>query len=585
MKRVIISLLLIAMMVLSTTIAMAEPFTPTGSMNGDGWSWTGTWIRNIQNGAMAETSATASHSVDTGASGAFSLDFNTKVGTVNCKTDLGIITESGKRVTVRYNPADVFFYVYVDGSQVATLGHNNFNPIDNFHTQISSNDGNTYTFKVQGYSTDVAIGSVPGQVYISFDNNGVSSAYDGTRYNVPILYSLDFQSAETPLPVATIDTVAPRPGVAGELVHFVGSATNSPTSYDWDFGDGTEHGSGTSVYHQYQTPNTYTVKFTATNIEGTSDEATTDIVIDAAPIVLPDAPMATIVSIEPLSGDAPLMVTFVGSATNNPISYDWDFGDGSEHGSDATVTHTYDTAGTYPVRFTAINDGGASAVVSKVITVTEPVVIPDPTPVPAAAEHIIDPAAAIAFCQYQIFSPDAVVTYDGKGGYSVNDPRKSNTSTVAAPASSPVLFTVSGQVLSAADNMPISDASVVLDNAVQKTNNNGEFKFTGIKAGKYDLALSADGYVAVTQSVDVVEDKLVSIKLDKLSAGIATSAGAANETANMTAVDGSMAAGNTSGMNATAIPTTARSPGFEFVAVLAAVLIVAGVMFYVRRKE
>jgi hypothetical protein len=146
-------------------------------------------------------------------------------------------------------------------------------------------------------------------------------------------------------------------------------------------------------------------------------------------------------------------------------------------------------------------------------------------------------------------------------------------------------------VVSAADNQPIADASVVLGDSLQKTNANGEFKFTGLQAGNYDLAVSADGFVAKTETIDLQADKLISLKLDKVSAGTVISASAANETGNMTTTnmtttttDSSMAAGNTS-KNVTATPSKARAPGFEVIAVLAAVLMVAGAMFYVRRKN
>src|SRR6185437_5449662 len=65
-------------------------------------------------------------------------------------------------------------------------------------------------------------------------------------------------------------------------------------------------------------------------------------------------------SASPTAGDLPLTVDFDGTASsdpdNNPLTYDWDFGDGSPHASGATTSHTYDTAGTYTAKL-QVDDG------------------------------------------------------------------------------------------------------------------------------------------------------------------------------------------------------------------------------------
>lgn len=594
MKRVIFSLLMIAVMMLSTTTALADDFAG-GNMPDQGWALTGNWIsNNIPSGAMVEDSGTATHPVHTGASGEFQCSIQFKYGNLSSHTAVGVQTADGRTVTIDYNPADVSYYANVNGNRVL-LGHDWRTPYEAHYAIISSTDGKIYKFKIGDFTQEINVGSVPTKVYVQFDNNGAPTAHNltdqqagrGSGYNLPVLYRVTWASAETPVPVASIDSITPTSGDAPLTVNFEGSATNNPTSFDWDFGDGSEHGSGEKVSHLYTAAGTYTVTLIASNIGGPSEPVTTQVVVNPEPVVLPDAPVASIDSAAPASGDAPLTVNFEGSATNNPTSFDWNFGDGSEHGSGASVSHTYDTPGTYYVTLIASNEGGNSAAVVTEITVTAPVVIPEvtPTPIPAPGEHIIDQGQAIAFCQYQFYSPDSTVTYDGKGGYTVSDPRKINDTTVANPTSGPTVYAVSGQVISAADNKPIADASVVLDNAMQKTNANGEFKFDGVKAGNYDLAVSADGFVAKTDAVSVTEDKLVSIKLDSVVSATATSASAANETANMTTTNATTTDSSAVAGNATATPTTARSPGFEFITVLAAILIVAGVLFFMGRKN
>lgn len=56
-------------------------------------------------------------------------------------------------------------------------------------------------------------------------------------------------------------------------------------------------------------------------------------------------------------------------------TYAWDFGDGST-GEGATASHTYAEAGTYTVRLTVTDDGGASAVATEQVTVVAPNQLP-----------------------------------------------------------------------------------------------------------------------------------------------------------------------------------------------------------------
>ena len=64
----------------------------------------------------------------------------------------------------------------------------------------------------------------------------------------------------------------------------------------------------------------------------------------------------------PSSGSAPLTVNFDGSASsdpdNDPLTYEWDFGDGSMNGSGATTAHTYQDAGNYTATLTVRDDRG-----------------------------------------------------------------------------------------------------------------------------------------------------------------------------------------------------------------------------------
>lgn len=569
------------MMVLSTTTALAQDFSG-GSLSGQGWTTTGVWIGDeITSGLMVEDSGTISHAVKTNASGAFTADIQSKYGDVVSRTVVGVKTADGKVASIEYDPATVSYYANGNGER-KLLGHDWSTPYTDHHQYISSTDGKTYTFRVGSFSTDILVGSVPTEIFVEFYNNGASTEYDQASdlaktgaYHCPTLYTLAWSSPES-VPVASIVGPSEITKQAPYDATFQGEATNLPDAYQWTVNDvavGTED----KLTYKFDTPGIYTVTFTASNGAG-SGSATVKVTVESAP---PGKPVANIVA-DPMIGTAPLTVEFQGSATEGATTFTWAL-NGETIGTGDKLTYTFSNPGSYDVQLVASN--GVETSDAQTVTIT----VKDPEAAAPAGGHIIDPAQAVAFCQYPIYSPDAVITYDGNGGYTVSDPRQANPTTQANPAAGTITYTLAGQVVGAADNQPIADASIVVGDSLQKTNANGEFAFTGLEAGNYDLAVSADGFVAKTQAVDLQADKLVSLKLDTVSASTAISASAANETANMTmnnttmtTTDSSMAAGSS---NATATPGTARSPGFEVVAVLAAVLMVAGTMFYVRRKN
>ncbi|HET9915086.1 MAG TPA: PKD domain-containing protein [Anaerolineales bacterium] len=98
--------------------------------------------------------------------------------------------------------------------------------------------------------------------------------------------------------------------------------------------------------------------------------------------VQPNQPPIAVISATPLSGAAPLTVTFNGSGSTDPdgsvTSWLWSFGDGSS-ATGAVVTHTYTTIGiTYYPSLTVVDNRGASSWITG-----SPIVVNAPPP-PAA---------------------------------------------------------------------------------------------------------------------------------------------------------------------------------------------------------
>jgi hypothetical protein len=87
----------------------------------------------------------------------------------------------------------------------------------------------------------------------------------------------------------------------------------------------------------------------------------------------------------PTSGEAPLVVTFTDASTNEPTSWQWDFGDGGSS-TEQSPTHEYEEAGTYTVTLTAANDAGSDDAVQRDLVM----VTPPPNPVCTSLENIVD---------------------------------------------------------------------------------------------------------------------------------------------------------------------------------------------------
>jgi serine protease len=160
----------------------------------------------------------------------------------------------------------------------------------------------------------------------------------------------------------------PLTGTAPLTVTFTDASTNSPTSWYWSFGDGGTSTAKNPTY-VYAAAGTYSVSLTATNAYGSNTLTKSGYITVSAP---PTNPPVAAFSGTPLSGTAPLTVTFTDASSNGPTSWSWNFGDGGT----STVqnpSHVYTTAGSYTVALTATNAYGSNTLTKTgYVTVTTP---------------------------------------------------------------------------------------------------------------------------------------------------------------------------------------------------------------------
>ena len=156
----------------------------------------------------------------------------------------------------------------------------------------------------------------------------------------------------------------PLNGSTPLLVQFLNHSTNA-TGYEWDFGDGNTS-TLSSPSHTYTATGVYTVTLSADDGIVT-DTLTRTNLITVATAVAPNADF----SASPLTGTAPLTVTFSNNSTN-ATEYLWDFGDGNTS-TLSSPSHTYTATGVYTVTLSA-GDGIVTDTLVRTgyITVTEP---------------------------------------------------------------------------------------------------------------------------------------------------------------------------------------------------------------------
>ncbi|AKB52502.1 Chitin binding protein [Methanosarcina barkeri str. Wiesmoor] len=154
-------------------------------------------------------------------------------------------------------------------------------------------------------------------------------------------------------PVAAF-SASPTSGKYPLNVKFTDKSTGSPTKWKWDFGDGTKSFLQNPT-HKYSKAGKYTVTLKVTNAAGINTATKSNYITVTGTAQAPTADFWG----WPLSGKAPLKVTFTETSKGSPTSWKWDFGDG-KYSTEKSPTHTYSSAGTYTVKLIATNEAGSS---------------------------------------------------------------------------------------------------------------------------------------------------------------------------------------------------------------------------------
>lgn len=134
-------------------------------------------------------------------------------------------------------------------------------------------------------------------------------------------------------------------------VQFNDLSTGNPTTWNWDFGDGT-NSTLKNPLHIYQAIGTYTVSLRASN--GTSVGFVTK-----TNYITAGNGLQAVFTAYPHQGVAPFTVQFNDTSMGTPTAWLWDFGDGNSS-TLQNPTHLYTQAGSYAVKLTVTNNIGSN---------------------------------------------------------------------------------------------------------------------------------------------------------------------------------------------------------------------------------
>jgi PGF-pre-PGF domain-containing protein len=226
--------------------------------------------------------------------------------------------------------------------------------------------------------TDLSTGGVPNSWYWDFgDDTNSKHATNATHtftnpgvYNVTLIVANEAGNSTVRKP-NYITVTPPQPpvadfstnvtsGTAPLTVLFAatskGGATSKveePTSWYWDFGDGTNSKDSATI-HTFTKPGNYTISLTVGNIIGNNTTTKPDYIV----VTDPNAPVANFSS-NVTQGYSPLSIQFT-DLSQNAESRSWDFGDANTS-TEQNPMHIYSSAGNYSVNLTVSNENGTTS--------------------------------------------------------------------------------------------------------------------------------------------------------------------------------------------------------------------------------
>lgn len=135
----------------------------------------------------------------------------------------------------------------------------------------------------------------------------------------------------------------------GGVTNFTDLTTGTPTSWQWDFGDGSPIDNSQNPFHVYSNPGIFNVQLITSNVHGCIDSIT--VPVEVYPLPTADFAFNTV------------CLNAATQFTDNSISaiaWEWNFGDGSAISNVQSPDHSYLVDGNYNVQLVVTNVEGCT---------------------------------------------------------------------------------------------------------------------------------------------------------------------------------------------------------------------------------
>jgi PKD repeat protein len=182
-------------------------------------------------------------------------------------------------------------------------------------------------------------------------------------------------AANTTTPSPSFTVTPPSPEV-GQVASFNATGTLDEGAqcleaclYTWAFGNEVVR-TGRIQTHAFQTPGVHSVVLTVTDAAGLSASAQQNVIVTA--VARPTVSFTFSPTPTPFAGEpATFTATATAGANHRITQFSWDFGDGSsvETTGNASISHSFSTAGTYVVTVTVTDDVAQTARASSSVVV------------------------------------------------------------------------------------------------------------------------------------------------------------------------------------------------------------------------
>jgi len=222
-------------------------------------------------------------------------------------------------------------------------------------------------------------------------------------------------------------------------------------------------------------------------------------------LVTQNMPPVAALTAGPLTGNAPLPVTFDAQGSYDPegraLTFFWDFGDGATGatGTGVTTSHTYTTVGNYTAVVTVTDDFGNTTQASVLIRVTAP--NQPPTVAPTASTYNGPAPLDVQFTANGADPENAALTYSWVFGDGATSTLANPAHTYASAGTFVAGVTVSDGSLSATGTVTINVGSPLACNIREVSSDEGK---KGKVEGKVDMKANFT-YAGVPAPADLIE--------------------------------------------------------------------------------